>query len=272
MTTLDPTPDELHAFRWKPPAPPAFDAFASFQTRIDELDAEAPMSPRTKANLRRSLATIDPAARDAFLAEHEDRLQDIRTQGPAKYADFAYWAQRSTLVAEWLDLDTSPPLDILDIGMGSGSFAMVAQSMGHRVVGTDVVNPWYDELCRLAGVKRIVAPVGRGEAYQPPLEGRFDLITIMLPVFHRTRVIGGRPDYWSVEDWRALLRGLQRDLLKPEGSIFILMPLEQNEDGEQTYSPVVRWAESRGAILDRRPGVPISRIYFHPVLPDTFAP
>lgn len=271
MATLDPTSDDLCAFRWTPPEPPAFDALAPFETRIEQLDAETPMSPRTKANLRRSLAMIDPGQREAFLVDYNVRLQDIRTQGPAKYADFAYWAQRSTAVAEWLDLDTSPPLDILDIGMGSGSFGMVAQSMGHRVVGTDVANPWYDELCRLAGVKRIVAPVERGATYRP-VDQRFDLITIMLPVFHRKRVPGARPDYWTVEDWRALLQGLQRDLLKPGGSIFILMPLEQNQDGEQTYSPVIRWAEARGAILDRRPGVPISRLYFHPVLADTFAP
>jgi hypothetical protein len=252
-------------------APQAHDAFASFADRIAQLDALLPMEERTRGNLERSLAGIDAAERERFLAAHRERLQDLHTFGPAKYADFAYWAHRSTLVAEWLDLDRSPPLAILDIGMGSGSFAMVAQSMGHRVTGTDVADEWYDELCRLAGVRRVVAPVERGGVYRPVGE-RFDLVTIMLPVFHRQR-IEGRRQYWSVEDWRSFLSGIQRDLLKAGGAIFILMPLDKNDDGEESYSPLLAWAEARGARLGRtHPSQPVAHILWRPVEPDTFAP
>jgi methyltransferase family protein len=259
-------PDVLERQR----APQAHDAFASFTERIAQLDALLPLEPRTRRNLERSLASIDPAEREQFVAKHSDRLQDLQTFGPAKYADFAYWAHRSTLVAEWLDLDTSRPLDILDIGMGSGSFAMVAQSMGHRVVGTDVADDWYDVLCRLARVERVVAPVARGEDYRP-VEDRFDLITIMLPVFHRRRVNGQR-EYWSVEDWRRFLAGLQRDLLKPGGAVFILMPLDKNDAGEESYSPLLAWAEARGARLGRtHPSQPTGNILWRPVEANTFA-
>ncbi|MBV9527569.1 methyltransferase domain-containing protein [Sphingomonas sp.] len=252
-------------------APQAHDAFASFPERIAQLQAVLPMEERTRANLERSLTGIDAQERERFLATHGERLQDLATFGPAKYADFTYWAHRSALVAEWLDLDRSPPLDILDIGMGSGSFAMVVQSMGHRVTGTDVADEWYDELCRLAGVRRVVAPVERGADYRP-VEDRFDLITIMLPVFHRRRV-DGRREYWAVEDWRRFLAGLQRDLLKPGGAIFILMPLDKNDEGEESYSPVLAWAEARGATLGRtHPSQPIAHILWRPVEAETFAP
>jgi hypothetical protein len=262
----DPAPAVLERHR----APQAHNAFEPFADRIAQLNAMLPMEARTRGNLERALASIDPAEREQFLASHKQRLQDLQTFGPAKYADFAYWAHRSTLVAEWLDLDTSPPLDILDIGMGSGSFAMVAQSMGHRVTGTDVADEWYDELCRLAGVKRVVAPIERGETYRP-IDERFDLITIMLPVFHRRRV-EGRREYWSVEDWRRLLGGLQRDLLKPGGAIFILMPLDKNDDGEESYSPLLAWAEEHGARLGRtHPSQPVGNILWRPVEAETFA-
>ncbi|MBV9529341.1 class I SAM-dependent methyltransferase [Sphingomonas sp.] len=270
MTSQHDQQASFDTFSWTPAEAPECDALAPFEERITQLNAISPMSPRSLANLRRALASIDPDERERFIAENRERLADVRTQGPAKYADFAYWADRSVAIAEWLDLDHAPPMDILDVGMGSGSFAMVAQSMGHRVLGTDVANPWYGQLCRLAGVERLVAPVERGQTYRP-VDRRFDLITIMLPVFHRKPNAGRRPIYWTVEDWRSLLEGMQRDLLKSGGSIFILMPLEQNDDGTQSYSPLVEWAGRRGARLDRRsPGEPISRILFSGVTAETF--
>src|SRR4030095_715683 len=117
------------------------------------------------ANLVLALNSVDPIKRKAFLAKHGDRLKDIETLAAAKYADVGYWAHRNVLLAQWLDLDNSPPFDILDIGTGSGNFAMVANSRGHRAIGTDVFDPWYHELCGLTGVERVVAPVRRGEPY-----------------------------------------------------------------------------------------------------------
>lgn len=250
---------------------PAYDPIASFSSRIEQLDAVAPMTDRTRANVIRALASIHPEERRRFIAKYKERLENLHTYGPAKYADFACWAYRRVRVAEWLELDRTPPMDILDIGMGPGSFAMVAQSMGHRVLGTDVADEWYGELCGLAGVERLIAPVERGERYRPT-DRRFDLITIMLPVFHRKRV-RGRREYWAVEEWQQLLAGLQRDLLKTGGGIFILMPLDIDDEGNQTYSPLLEWARSRGATLDRAvPNYPISYILFRPVGGDTFAP
>lgn len=253
----------------KPAPPKRHDALCSFEERIEQLKARGPMTDRTRENLTRALASIDPSERRAFIDKYQDELNDIETLASVKYADLGYWAHRNILLAQWLDLDHSAPLDILDIGAGSGNFGMVAQSMGHRVIGTDVADDWYDELCKLTGVTRIVAPVMRGERYTP-VDQRFDLITIMLPAFHRKRIKGKRV-YWSVEDWRQLLLGLVQDMLKAGGKIFILMPLDKDDDGNLSYSPLVEWARERGARLDRtfRKG-PVRHILFDPADESTF--
>ena len=250
-------------------APKRHDALCSFEERVAQLEARAPLSERTRVNIVRALETIDPGQREAFLDKHRDKLQDVETLASAKYADCGYWAHRNVILAEWLDLDRSPPLDILDIGAGSGNFGMVAQSRGHKVIGTDVADDWYDELCKLTRVTRLVAPVVRGERYKPA-DQRFDLITIMLPAFHRKRVKGKR-EYWSVEEWRLFLLGLVQDLLKPLGSIFILMPLDKDDEGNLTYSPLVEWARDRGARLDRTfMKGPVRHILFNPATEEIF--
>lgn len=232
-----------------PADPKRHDALCSFAERIDQLAAHNQMSKRTRANLERALDSIDPAKREAFLEKHAGKLTDIETVASVKYADIGYWAYRNVLIAEWLELDRSPPQDILDIGTGSGNFLMVARSMGHRGVGTDVSDPWYDDLLDLTGVNRVVAPVVRAEYYRP-IDRRFDLITIMLPTFHRQKVEGKR-QYWSVEEWRTFLLGLASDLLKPGGAIFILMQFDKDEAGRLSYSPLMEWARERGAKLGR---------------------
>lgn len=245
------------------------DALCPLPERIAQLQQLHAMSDRTRANLVRALATIDPVAREGFIGKYRNRLENIETLAAVKYADFGYWAHRNVLFAEWLDLDRSRPLDILDIGAGSGSFGMVAQSMGHRVVGTDTADDWYDELCKLTKVERLVAPVVRGQGYSP-VDRQFDLITIMLPVFHRRRVNGKR-EYWPVEDWRLFLLDLVRNSLKRNGRIFILMPLDKDDEARLSYSPLVEWARDRGARLDRTlPNAPVRHILFDPATEETF--
>lgn len=255
----------------RPPLrPPVGDVFCPFPERLAQIEQERPMSDRTRANVLRALEMIDPAERKAFLDKHRDDLQSFDDFSFAKYADFAYWAYRSVLRAEWLELDRSPPIDLLDIGMGAGSFGMVAKSMGHRVAGTDLDRPWYRDFDRIARVERIIAPVRRGERYRP-IDRKFDLITAMLPNFHR-RKAGGRIEYWTMEDWRLFLGNLVGDLLKSGGRIYLSMPSDRLDDGTVTPSELLAWSERRGAKVERtRDGRYTGQILFDPATEESFA-
>jgi len=245
------------------------DALCSLEERVEQLHNEWPLTDRNRRNLIRALESMDLGAREAFISKYAGRLEKVDAVNSLKYSDFAYWARRNVVIAEWLHLDNSRPLDILDIGAGPGSFGMVASSMGHRVIGTDVADDWYNELCKVTGAARLVAPVIRGERYKP-VDARFDLITIMLPVFHRKRVAGKR-EYWSVEDWRLFLLGLAEDLLQPNGQIFILMPLDKDDSGNLSYSPLLEWSRQRGAQIDRTfPNKPVKHIHFQRAAAETF--
>ena len=245
------------------------DALCSFEERVQQLEQRTKMDERTRSNLVRALNSIDRGKRQAFIDRHREKLADIETLASAKYADIGYWAHRNVLLAQWLDLDSKQPLEILDIGMGSGNFSMVAQSMGHSSVGTDVYDAWYAELCDLMGVERVIAPVARDEPYRP-VDRKFDLITMMLPAFHK-KTVNRKREHWSIEDWRLFLLGLVKDLLKPGGAIFILMPLDKGPNGELSYSPLVEWSRERGARLDRTfPKGPVRHILFDPATEATF--
>jgi SAM-dependent methyltransferase len=253
-----------------PERPPVGDVFCPFPERLAQIEREKPMSERTRANVSRALDLIDPTEREAFLDKYRDRLQTFDDFSLAKYADFAYWAFRNVVRAEWLGLDRSEPLDILDIGMGPGSFGMVAKSMGHRVVGTDLDKPWYRDFDRIAGVERIIAPVRRGEPYRPT-DRKFDLISIMLPNFHR-KVVDGRIEYWTMEDWRLFLDNLVSDLLKPGGRIYLAMPPDRLHDGTVQPSALLGWSEERGANVEKTAdGRFTGQILFESTGAETFA-
>src|SRR6059058_1826745 len=108
--------------------PDKHDALCPLEERVKQLDSDWPLTDRTRRNLMRALESMDLVAREELVRKHRGRLQDIDTLNSLKYSDFAYWARRNAVFAEWLDLDNSHPLDILDIGAGPGSFGMVAKS------------------------------------------------------------------------------------------------------------------------------------------------
>ena len=64
---------------------------------------------------------------------------------------------------------------------------------------------------------------------------------------------------------------MQRDLLKPGGAIFILMPLDMNAEGDESYSPLLAWSEARGARLGRTlSSQPLGHILSRPIEVNTF--
>lgn len=119
-------------------------------------------------------------AADSFDVEPDHGLRDGAVR--------AAWAR---LLRAWLPV---PPCDVLDLGCGTGSLALLAAEAGHRVVGVDLA-PRMVEVARakLAGAPA-PATVLVGDAADPPVGSRtFDVVLV-------------RHLVWTLPDPRAALR------------------------------------------------------------------
>ena len=225
---------------------PEYDPLADFAEHADKVVPTYVQDPRERAVIDRVLAGVDRDEWAALLDRHRDELTDFAPTGNAKYADLPFWLAHKMTVASRLDLLDKPPLEILDIGMGGGHFAALAQAMGHRVVGTDIPVPLYDDICRALRVERRIAPVRRQQAL-PDLGGPFDLVTIIWQTFDFEYIVDGVPNYWSLEDWLFLLADLADNHVKPGGTIYI----QRNRlwvREEAYFDPALtEWARARGA-------------------------
>ncbi|MBO0515984.1 class I SAM-dependent methyltransferase, partial [Streptomyces beijiangensis] len=113
----------------------------------------------------------------------------------------AAWAVR---LKGWLP---GEPSDVLDLGCGTGSLALLAAEQGHRVTGVDL-SPEMAELARvkLAGTG---AEVLVGDAARPPVgERRFDVVL-------------ARHVVWTLGDPAEVL-GHWRSLLRPGGRLVLV--------------------------------------------------
>jgi SAM-dependent methyltransferase len=113
----------------------------------------------------------------------------------------AAWARR---LRAWLP---EPGQDVLDLGCGTGSMALLAAEQGHRVTALDL-SP---RMARLAGAKLADtdARVLVGDAARPPVAaGRFDVVLV-------------RHVLWTLPDPAAVLRRWAR-LLRPGGRLVLV--------------------------------------------------
>lgn len=116
----------------------------------------------------------------------------------------AAWAAR---LRGWLPDRPGGVLDVLDLGCGTGSLALLAAERGHRVTGVDA-SPRMAERARakLAGTG---ATVLVGDAAEPPVgERRFDVLLV-------------RHLLWLLPDREAVLRRWAR-LLRPGGRLVLI--------------------------------------------------
>ncbi|WP_416975364.1 class I SAM-dependent methyltransferase [Streptomyces sp. 4F14] len=105
----------------------------------------------------------------------------------------AAWAER---MAAWLP---GEPSDVLDLGCGTGSLALLAAERGHRVTGVDG-SPAMLERAR-AKLAAYDAGFLLGDAQEPPVgEARFDVVLVR-------HVLWALPDpARALANWRGLLR------------------------------------------------------------------
>jgi SAM-dependent methyltransferase len=196
-------------------------------------------------------ARIEP-----FLAKIDNqRLREIQRRHAgssdryAKYADVEHWLKINLPRVQELELDRSPPKQILDLGCGAGFFLFLAKQFGHKCVGLDLGDfPLSNELIELFGLERVT---WRIRAFQPlPEFGRkFYLITGFSAAFNRSE---DESRGWNPEEWRFFLDDLDR-YLQPGGEIL----LEINSGKDKRFFP----AEVRELFLARGGRVEGERVY-----------
>ena len=139
----------------------------------------------------RVAAFWDEAA-ETFDAEPDHGLGDAAVRDA--------WARRLTA---WLP---TPPSDVLDLGCGTGSLALLAVEAGHRVVGVDLSARMVERARAKLGE---AATVLAGDAADPPVgDRRFDAILV-------------RHVVWTLPDPTAALRRWA-SLLRPRGRLVLV--------------------------------------------------
>jgi SAM-dependent methyltransferase len=147
--------------------------------------------------------------------------------GYSKYLDIRTWMAAKLTYLYHLNLHTTRPLRILDLGTGPGYFPYLCSLYGHRVVAIDLdIVPMYNELCKFFHVDRRTWRIVKFENL-PDFGVRFDLVTAFMIKFNQH----GRPDQWGVNEWRFFLEDLKRNQMAENGRIFLELNACRDGDG-----------------------------------------
>ncbi|MFB7370101.1 class I SAM-dependent methyltransferase [Streptomyces sp. NPDC056222] len=162
-----------------------------------------------------SIAAYWDAAAAAFDAEPDHGLRAARTR--------AAWARH---LCDWVP---SGPLDVLDIGCGTGSLALLLAEAGHRVTGVDLAPKMVEQARAKLEAAHLPGRFLAGDAMAPPTgDRRFDVAL-------------SRHLLWTLPDPEAALRDwIGR--LRPGGRL-VLVEGRWREAG-QSGIPYVAGAES----------------------------
>jgi SAM-dependent methyltransferase len=172
---------------------------------------------------------LDDLDRSAF-----DRLcgsTEERRDHKLSYADLELWIARAWKDAKRLGLDASPPIDVLDIGMGPGYFVYVCQRLGHRAAGLDRPGfyPLWQGLRQWLGVTRVVEHTIKPNEKLPADLGRFDLVTSYRAQFN---YLTEEKRLWTLAEWAFFLDNLRDQVLKPEGRFALRLAKQEHKGGE----------------------------------------
>jgi SAM-dependent methyltransferase len=165
------------------------------------------------------------------------------------YADVELWLARSWKAAQRLGLDKSPPLDVLEIGIGPGYFLYVCQQLGHRCVGIDRPGdyPFWKAVRQWLGVRNVVEHTIEPHKLLPKTLGTFDLVTAFRAQFNYNTEA---KRLWTLDEWSFFLDDLRDHVLRP-GARFALRLGKQEHKGNEGLKrsdiKLTAFMEGRGA-------------------------
>jgi SAM-dependent methyltransferase len=139
--------------------------------------------------------------------------------GSSKFLDIRPWMMHKLMYYYLLGLDKSRPLQILDIGAGTGYFSYICSLHGHTVVAIDLdTDPMYNAVCQFLHVNRRTWRIVKYERL-PDFGIKFDLVTAFMVTFNNRN----RPDQWGVGEWQFLIEDLKHNQLTEDGRMFLAL-------------------------------------------------
>ncbi|UCH82943.1 MAG: class I SAM-dependent methyltransferase [Candidatus Latescibacterota bacterium] len=181
-----------------------------------------------------------------FIERFRDQWDPFEDVKASKYLKLDWWLRDA--IFRYLSIDIprhSSPMQVLDIGMGTGYFLLVCRHMGHKVLGLDLPGePLYNECHEFFGLQRITYRV---EAMQPlpELPQPLDLATAFMTCFNQYE----DKSPWEIEPWLFFLEDL-RGRMTDRGRVVVKFNL--NPRSQQFYSSAVAKAISGCGFFDAR--------------------
>ena len=170
--------------------------------------------------------TIDSADYAAIQHKHIYKTAKGEFSGHLKYINPAIYFSSKLATAMSLDLHSTKPMDILDIGTGCGHFPAIANYFGHQTLGIDMpLDPlaatldthFYNDLCAVFGVEKKDKAIKPFEEFS--FDRKFDLVTALMAAFNL--MDDGSP--YTIEAWKFFFKNLDEKILNPNGyAVFTL--------------------------------------------------
>jgi SAM-dependent methyltransferase len=165
-----------------------------------------------------------------------------------KFANYSARLSKAWKQVRWLNLDQSPPLDILDIGLGAGYFLFVCQRQGHRGIGLDRPGfPVWKRVHEWLGIQSVDHMVMPNTPL--PALGRFDLVTSFMCPFN---YLDSERRFWTLAEWSFFFDHLRNDVLKPGGRVAFELKGAQGQESQIHDPSFVRLCSERGGVLTKQ--------------------
>jgi hypothetical protein len=148
-----------------------------------------------------------------------DRILETIGSYSFKFLDVRLFLTGALQHAHRLNLHSSPPLSILDVGTGVGYFPVVCSHYGHSAIAIDRDgNRVFEDVTKWLGVDRRSHEIRAGQRL-PDLGKRFDLITAFMVNFDRFSEREYAP--WGIGEWEFFLHDLAENQLAAPGRLVL---------------------------------------------------
>lgn len=134
-----------------------------------------------------------------------------------------------------LKLHVSPPLDILEIGVGAGYFLYVCKQLGHRVLGIDRPSlQLWPRVWSCLGISEIINEPVRPLTPLPVSGKRFDLVVSFHCPLH---FVDTEDRFWNQDEWQHFFGHLRSDVLKAGGRFALDLKKKTKGGLQPAYVP-----------------------------------